>query len=164
MPLSNKCRSPINASPNHLLEKNKRRGVYWNKYGIIGQTPKQLKAQIENSHLSMLVLATGMKLLLLCNLTTVCYIAHIFFSKTEVCSMNTSGLKPQQLHPRTVHTSDGICWAVSCFAHDLTWQACELVQLVMTLTVGLGGIDTVRCTCLVHFSLRHGSPGNVKRL
>ena len=28
-----KCRPPINTSPDHWLEKNKRHGVYWNKYG-----------------------------------------------------------------------------------------------------------------------------------
>ena len=43
--------------------------------------------------------------------------------------MNSSGLKPQQLHPCTICTSDNVRWPVSCFAHDLTWQARQLVHV-----------------------------------
>ena len=42
--------------------------------------------------------------------------------------MNSSGFKPQQLHPYTLYTSDSICWPVSCFDHDLTWRDCQLVH------------------------------------
>ena len=42
--------------------------------------------------------------------------------------MNYSGFKPQELHPCTVSTSDGVQWPVSCFAHDLMWQACQLLN------------------------------------
>ena len=42
--------------------------------------------------------------------------------------MNSSNLKPQQLHPRTVCTSDSVRWPVSCFTYYLTWQAHQLVH------------------------------------
>ena len=42
--------------------------------------------------------------------------------------MNSSGPKPQQLHPCTGPTSDSIRWPVSCFVHELMWQAHQLVQ------------------------------------
>ena len=42
--------------------------------------------------------------------------------------MNSSGLKPQQLHPCNVRTSDSIHWPVSCFAHSLPWWARQLVH------------------------------------
>ena len=42
--------------------------------------------------------------------------------------MNSFILKSQQWHPCTVPTPDGICWPVSCFAHDLSWQACQLIH------------------------------------
>ena len=43
--------------------------------------------------------------------------------------MNSSGLKRQQLHSSLVCTSDGICWPLSCFAHDLTWWARQLLHV-----------------------------------
>ena len=45
--------------------------------------------------------------------------------------MNSSSLKPQQLHPCTVCTSDGDRWLLSCFAHDLT---CWVHQVKFTMT------------------------------
>ena len=42
--------------------------------------------------------------------------------------MSSSGLTPQQLHPCTVYTSDGIRCPLSCFAHDIMWQARQLVH------------------------------------
>ena len=42
--------------------------------------------------------------------------------------MNSCGLKPQQQHPSTVCISDGICWPLTCFMHNLRWWARRLVH------------------------------------
>ena len=99
---------------------------------ILGQTPEQLKAQT-GSHLNMLVLATAtqpttVKSMSLCNVTTIVTGIQVFCQRQSPYSMNSSGLRPQKLHPCAVCTSDSVHWPVSCFAHSLTWQACQLVH------------------------------------
>ena len=42
--------------------------------------------------------------------------------------MNSSGFKPRQLHPHLVCASEGICWPVSCFTHNLMWRAHHLLD------------------------------------
>ena len=69
-----------------------------------------------------------MKSVLLCNITTIITGTQVFFFQDRAHSKNSSSLKLQQLHPCTVHISDGIRWPLSCFTYNLTWQARQLVH------------------------------------
>ena len=65
-----------------------------------------------------------------CNVTTIVTGTQDYCRRQQPYSMNSSGLKTNQLHPCTVCTciSDIVCWPVSCFAHNLVWRAHQLVH------------------------------------
>ena len=89
------------------------------------------------SHLNMLVLATvtqpanEISATMQNNYMYHCYrLGHmqVCCRRQRSCSVNSSGLKSQQLHPCTVCTSDGIHGPESCFIHNLMWWAPQLVH------------------------------------
>ena len=69
-----------------------------------------------------------MKSVPLYNVTAIVTGIQVVCQRLRQYSMSSSGLKPQQLYPCTVHTSDDIRWPVSCFVHNLTWWACQLIH------------------------------------
>ena len=68
-----------------------------------------------------------MKLVALCNITTIVTGTQVFVKDSKPYSMNSSIPKPKQLHSCTVRTSDN-AGLLSCFAHDLMWRARQLVH------------------------------------
>ena len=67
-----------------------------------------------------------------CNVKTIVTGTRDYCGIQRPYSLNFSGLKPRQSHPCTVCTctctSDSVHLPVSCFTHNLTWWAHQLVH------------------------------------